>query len=560
MSTESAEHDASGVLEDVVVSPSSGNVMGDLGDVCSRMLTRLDLGVAGFSEKVSNLSIFVMYVETMECEFEALVLKKEEEDHTGCLEKGVMFDLLSVVLDSEVRELGEVLNTLQGWVGEARERVCSYTHLGEAFVAMQDKLVDYEQQLKQSEVELNDIKMQSADLQRSLISFKKAENGNGDAVKIIREDDKSLNAKAGIKLQTVEQKRNILMMLEKSLAKELDLEKDLHDSREIEETLKLRMFFTEQQLVNMEEEAIDVWERWLEADNASEVLLGISKGLLGRLHISQFSLKGLSHRESELRANLKDAEDKLTLTNSEVFSLSDKVSSLEKQLKESEVQLLNAKASADEYQKQYNFVCSEARDMRSIIVELKEAVSNEESRANSAETKCNLLTETNLKLNEELALLRGTSVRADLLEKQLKESTLRLQNMVASAKASQEKQSKLYSTIRDKESLIKDLNSKVLKAESRADSAEDNCIILSESNAELNEELNFLRSRLESVEGSLHQEEEAKMETAKDIGKQAKVIKKLITQLAVERERIKQQISSLASENKILVVKSKQTC
>jgi len=367
--------------------------------------------------------------------------------------------------------------------------------------------------------------------------------GNGDAVKIIREDDKSLNAKAGIKLQTVEQKRNILMMLEKSLAKELDLEKDLHDSREIEETLKLRMFFTEQQLVNMEEEAIDVWERWLEADNASEVLLGISKGLLGRLHISQFSLKGLSHRESELRANLKDAEDKLTLTNSEVFSLSDKVSSLEKQLKESEVQLLNAKASADEYQKQYNFVCSEARDMRSIIVELKEAVSNEESRANSAETKCNLLTETNLKLNEELALLRGTSVRADLLEKQLKESTLRLQNMVASAKASQEKQSKLYSTIRDKESLIKDLNSKVLKAESRADSAEDNCIILSESNAELNEELNFLRSRLESVEGSLHQEEEAKMETAKDIGKQAKVIKKLITQLAVERERIKQQVS-----------------
>jgi len=176
MSAESAEIDASVVLEDAVVSPSGGNVMGDLGDVCSRMLTRLDLGVAGFSEKVSNLSIFVMYVETMECEFEALVLEKEE-DHTGCLEKGVEFDLLSVVLDSEVRELGEVLNTLQGWVGEARERVCSYTHLGEAFVAMQDKLVDYEQQLRQSEVELNGIKMQSADLQRTLISFKKAEKG-----------------------------------------------------------------------------------------------------------------------------------------------------------------------------------------------------------------------------------------------------------------------------------------------------------------------------------------------------------------------------------------------
>ncbi|XP_014522199.1 WPP domain-interacting tail-anchored protein 1 [Vigna radiata var. radiata] len=552
MSTESAKNDASVVLEDVVVSLTSGSVMGDLGDVCSRMLTRLDLGVGGFSEKVSNLTYFVMYVEIMECKIEASVLEKEK-DYIGCLEKGLQFDLLSVLLNSEATELREVFNTLQGWIGEAREWVLSYTHLGEAFVAMQDKLVDYEQQLNQSEEELNDIEIKSADFQRTLATFKKAEIGE-----IIGEDDKSLNGKTEIKLQTVEQQRSILRMLEKSWAKELDLEKDLLDSREVEETLKQRMFFTEQKLVNMEEEAIYIWERWLEADNASEVLLGISKGLLGRLHISQFSLKGLSHRESELRVNLKDAEDKLTLANSKVFSLSDKVSSLEKQLKESDVLLLDAKAASDEYQKQYNLVCSEARDMRNIIVELKEAVFNAESRANGAETKYNILTETNLKLNEELDLLKGTSARGDLLERQLKASTVRLQNAVASAKASQEKQSKLYSTIREKENVIKDLKSKVLKAETRADSAEDNCIILSESNAELNEELSFLRNRLESVEESLHREEEMKMETAKGIGKQAKVFKKLITQLAVERERLKQQISSLASENKILVVKLKQ--
>ncbi|TKY50113.1 WPP domain-interacting tail-anchored protein 1 [Spatholobus suberectus] len=544
-----------------VVSSSNGNVMGDLGDVCSTMLTSLDLGLACFSEKVSNLSIFVMHVETMESEFEALVL--EREDHIGYLEKGLEFDLLSVVLDSEVRQLGGVLDTLQGGVGEAREWVWSCTHLGEAFVAVQDKLVDYGQQLKQSEEEFNDIKMQSASFQRTLSSFKKAENGNADAGAIIKEDDKSLNANAEIKLQTVEQQRHILRMLEKSLAREMELEKNVNDSREIQENLELRMFFLEQGLVNMEEEAIDVWERWLEADNASEILLGISKGMLGRLHISQFNLNGLSHRESELRANLKDAEDKLTLANSEVSTLSNKVSSLEKRLKESEFQPLNAKASADEYQKQHNVVCSKAKDMESIIFELKEAVSNAESRANSAETKCKLLTQTNSKLNEELALLNGDggpSVKVDLLERRLKESNVRLQNTVASANASQEKQSMLYSTIRDMENVIKDLKSKVLKSESRADNAEDNCIILSESNAELNEELSFLRSRLESLEGSLHQEEEVRMATAKDIGKQAKVLKKLVTQLAVERERLKQQISSLASENKILVVKLQQTC
>ncbi|RDX91762.1 WPP domain-interacting tail-anchored protein 1, partial [Mucuna pruriens] len=536
MSSGSAEHDASVDLEGVVLSPSGNVMMGDLGNVCSTMLASLDFGLAGFSEKVSNLGIFVMHVETTGSEFEALVLEKD--DHIGCLEKGLEFDLLSVVLDSEVGELGRVLDTLQGGVGEARDWVGYCTHLGEAFVvAMQDKLLHYEQQLKLSEEELNDIKMQSAGFQRTFTSFKKAENGE-----IIKEDDKPLNENAEIKLQTVEQQRYFLRMLEKSLAREMELEKDINDSREVQENLKLGMFFLEQGLVNMEEEAIDVWEKWLEADNAREILLGISKGLLGRLHISQFNLNGLSHRESELHANLKDAKDKLTLANSEVLALSDKVSSLEKQLKESEFQLLNAKASADEYQKLHNVVCCEARDMESIIVELREAVSNGESRANSAEAKCNLLTETNSKLNEELALSRGTSMRVDLLERQLEESNIRLQNTVASAKASQEKQSMLYSTITDMENVIKDLKSKVLKAESRADSAEDNCIILSESNAELNEELGFLRSRLESLEGSLHREEEVKTETAKTVRKQAKVLKKLVTQLAVERERLKQQV------------------
>lgn len=174
MSTESAE---SVDLEGVVV--SSFNVMGDLGE-------NLDMGLACFSEKVSNLGMFVMHVETMEGEFEALVL--EDEGHIGCVEKGAEFDLLSVVLDSEVRELGGVLDTLQDGVGEIREWVCSScTHLGEdSVVAMKDKLVGFEQKLKQSEEELNDIKMQSARFQKSLASFKKAENGmQGDLILFI---------------------------------------------------------------------------------------------------------------------------------------------------------------------------------------------------------------------------------------------------------------------------------------------------------------------------------------------------------------------------------------
>ena len=76
-----------------------------------------------------------------------------------------------------MRELEGVLDTLQGGVDEAREWGCSCTHLGEGFVAMQEKLGDYEQQLKQFEEEFNGIKMQSASFQRNLSSLKKAENG-----------------------------------------------------------------------------------------------------------------------------------------------------------------------------------------------------------------------------------------------------------------------------------------------------------------------------------------------------------------------------------------------
>jgi chromosome segregation ATPase len=92
------------------------------------------------------------------------------------------------------------------------------------------------------------------------------------------------------------------------------------------------------------------------------------------------------------------------------------------------------------------------------------------------------------------------------------------------------------------ENQIKDHKSKVSKAESRADSAEENCIILSESNDELNAELNFLRTGLKNMEESLQREKQAKITTAKDIRMRTKVCKELVKQLVIERERLKEQV------------------
>ncbi|KAL5095725.1 hypothetical protein RYX36_000052 [Vicia faba] len=549
MENQSAEDNSGDVDVNVGgVSPPNVDVLGDL-----------EMSVACFSEKVSNLSIFMMNLETLEAEFEGLVIMDKENMDMDCVLKGFEFDLLCGVLDSEVRDLGLFLDILYVEISEVKER-------GSSFEDWQDRLVELEQGLKMSEEQFYEIKKQSVSFQRFFASNKKEEDGNVEEGGTVQEDNRDLDVNNMMNIETT------LRMLEKSLANEIDLEKNFNDLKKIEEKLKQRIASLEDELIQTEEEAIEVWERWSEADNAREILKGISNELLAKLKISQFNLIGLRKNESELTAKLetsiqqlksRDAKITESKTNEdfEVVYLSDKVVSLEKQLQATECQLVNVKASADDYQQQYNVTCSQIRDMDNVIIELKENTSNAESRANAAEVQCKILMETNEELNKELALLKDggiTSERVELLERQLKEYDLKLQNAVASAEASQEKQKMLYYTIEDMKHVIKDLKSKVSKAESLADSAEEKCIILSESNADLNEEISFLRNRSEYLEGSLRQAEEAKRATAKDIGKRTKVFKSLVTQLALEREHLKKKLSSLASENKILVVKLKQ--
>ena len=391
----------------------------------------------------------------------------------------------------------------------------------------------------------------------------------------------SSDSSGKMKMQTAEQQRHILRMLEKSLARELDLEKKAAESRQSEEDLKVRLHSLEQEAFLMEEDVVVAWERLFEAENISEVLMGTSKELLGRLHILQFNLNGSVKREGELRtklqsymeqvntkdsalqrlgsssaklndflvsqthtlkADLSEAEDKLVIADSENFTLRERVNFLEKQLKESEFDLTNPRSSTDGNQELYN----EIEELENMIKDLKEKKSKAENRAESAEANCKLLTETNMELNEELNYIKtnakASDDRVESLEQQLKESDIELNHAVASSEANQEKQNMLNSTIKDMENLIEDLKAKVAKMESQVESAEEKCIILSESNSDLNDEINFLRGRMECLEASLHQAEETKKATAKDISLRTKLITDLVMQLALERERLQKQV------------------
>ncbi|CAN1244398.1 WPP domain-interacting tail-anchored protein 1 [Linum perenne] len=485
-----------------------------------------------------------MQVANREGDFETFVAASDGDILEGSAEKALEFNLLSGILESVLSEVDQYLETLQTDIADVGNILSSCKDLGEISLVGEEKLQDCEELFKQLQDQVSAILVRSSEFKKILLST------HGE---MYSSEEESLNNKSTIDMKTAEHQRQILRMLEKSLAREMDHEKKLNESAQLGEELSHILESVEQEVVIMDEEATDVWERCFAAENASEVLMGISKELISRLQVVQFNLNCSSQREAYLKSRLRESSDQLEAketalqkfnsSSSKVFTLSEKVCLLEKQLKESEFQLLNSKDSEEGFQEDHNVLHSEINRLENENEELEEKLSQAERKVENADKRCKLLTETNMELSEEIDILKHKSEKVDVLEKQLKDSDIRIQHAVASAEASHEKQSMLYSTIRDMENLIEDLKSKVSKAESHADSAEDKCIILSESNAELNEELNFLRGRLGRLETFLNQSEESKLVTAKGISFRSKVMTDLVMQLAIERERLHKQVS-----------------
>ncbi|KAK8567467.1 hypothetical protein V6N13_105432 [Hibiscus sabdariffa] len=531
-------------------------------------LDRIDLELAYSDEKLVNLHVLLMLLLGWDNGPVAAALENNDIS-AQFVEKALAFDLLCGILDSELREIEAFLSTVQLEIVDARRKTSSSIPPGAEFDEMDKKLNDSEESMKKCQGIVFEVKLLSTKLQASFPYFRNENWNNEEEAVDVSEQYQLSNLIGKYKVQTVAQQRQILRMLDKSLARELDLEKKLSESGQNEEQWKVKLHYTEQVALRMEEAAEVVWGRFLEAENASEVLMGVSKELLGRLQIVQFNLNGSIQREVELKSKLEgcieelNAKDiaftKLEISNaelaakaSEVFTLRKNMELLEEQLKGSELQLKKANASNEASQEHLH-------QMEIAIHSLKESLYEAENRAESAEAKVSELTDTNLELTEELNFLKGNNKKSTKkvtsLEKQLRESDIQLQHAKASSEASQEQQNMLYSAIWDMETLIEDLKSKVSKAESRTESVEEQCIILSESNFELNNELGILRHKIEYLETSLNQANIEKDANAKEISHRTKLITDMVAQLASERERIQTQLSSLVKEKEILMKK-----
>ncbi|ESQ41093.1 hypothetical protein EUTSA_v10012837mg [Eutrema salsugineum] len=578
------------LLEDISL---SGQAMNTELSSAGQVLTKVELDFAFISEKLVNLSLLTMQLGSRENDFESFVSEKEEEPSSNdddSAEKALEFDLLSSILSSEVKELDSLLGFLQNEIQSARVMISPFQHDGEAISDLEGKLRDAEQSLGQLMVQVLEMKKQSSNFQRLSSGLDELGSWSGGPAAESQNDGEFGDLSNKIKMQTADQQRNVLRMLEKSLAKEMELEKKLTESRNTEYELEMKLYSSEQDVVYMEEVIEDAYSRWLEAENASEVFKGISKELSGKLQILQFNLSGSFKRADDLKSelvdskerleakecalhkldssnarlhdfliaqadglkeSLKEAEEKLILLSTENSTLNEKVSSLEDQLNEYGLQTEDVDATS----------AAQISDVKRINEELKDKLAKTEARADEAESKFKTLEESIKELHGELENFRSkgfTLEKLTSLEKRLRDSDFQLESAVAAVEASKEKQNLLYSTVSDMEDVIEDLKSKVLKAENRADNTEDKLITVSESNADLNEELKFFRVRLKDMEKYLQQAEERKTRTAKDIAVHNKIMKKLVMQLAAERERLHKQITNLSRENCVLMVKLKK--
>lgn len=529
-------------------------------------LSYVDLGLVYSNEKLVNLQVLLMLLLGWDNDPDAMA-SGNSDISAEFIERALVFDLLCGILDSELREVETFLDTVQAEIVDARHKISSCGPLGAPFDRMENKLHDSEEAFNKCEELVLEMKVQSTKLQS--FSYFRHEKWNNDKAIDISEQYQLSSIIGRSKVLSVEQQRNILRMLENTLAREIDLENKLSESRQSEDQFKMKLHYTEQVALRMEEAAEVVWGRFLEAENAAEVLMGISKELVGRLQIVQFNLNGSIQREAEFKSKLEGCIEDLNTKDftlkmleksnaehaakaSDVSTLTKRVKLLEEQLKESEIQLEKANASKETSQEHLH-------EMEIIIDSLKENIYEAESRAESAEAKVTELTDANMELTEELNFLKGNNdkntKKVTSLEKQLRESEIQLQHAKASSEASQEQQNMLYSAIWDMETLIEDLKSKVSKAESRTETVEEQCIELSESNFELNNELGILRDKIECLEASLDQSNIEKDANAKEISYRTKLITDMVTQLATERERIQKQLITLVKEKEILVKK-----
>lgn len=148
---------------------TDGNNIKEL-ECAVKFLLSLDLDLAYSSEKLVNLHVLLMQVWARENVFEAMAMEKDHISEDS-FEKALVFDLLSGILDSEVREIEKFMDTLPAEIVDGHQKISSCSHLRELFNVMEEKLLNCEESLRQSQEQVLKMNMQLDKFQRVFLNF-----------------------------------------------------------------------------------------------------------------------------------------------------------------------------------------------------------------------------------------------------------------------------------------------------------------------------------------------------------------------------------------------------
>lgn len=160
------------LLEDISL---SGQVMNPELSSAREVFTKVELDFAFVSEKLVNLSLLTMQLGSREHDFESsfVSIKEDGEEEASSkeddsAEKALEFDLLSSILDSEVKELESILGYLQNEIQSARVMISPFQHDGEeeAISDLEGKLQDAEHSLGQLIDQVVEMKNQSSNFHK----------------------------------------------------------------------------------------------------------------------------------------------------------------------------------------------------------------------------------------------------------------------------------------------------------------------------------------------------------------------------------------------------------
>ncbi|KAH9606290.1 hypothetical protein KSS87_014958 [Heliosperma pusillum] len=242
------------------------------------------------------------------------------------------------------------------------------------------------------------------------------------------------------KLLEAEHSSEVYMGIAKDMMTRLQiLQFNMHCSVQREGDLKSKL---ESVLIDNENKCAKLNQSFREKEKLEEKVKELEKKLQelnGSYEASQEEVSLMENTADSLREHVymteirtQSAEQKITSLTEENMELRDelaflkdgddnieKISLLEKQARNLEVQLQNANKSSEASLEQQNMLYTAIWDMETLIEELRSKVSRGESRADNAEKQCLALAETNIKLSKEISNLKSDSEK---LQERLKEA------------------------------------------------------------------------------------------------------------------------------------------